>query len=406
LKETTDIAKAIVRAYSGQRPKRSYFVGCSDGGREALMEAQRFPGDFDGIVAGAPANNWVRLFAGMVAGENALLEHPDSYIPPSKLGVLSHAVLTQCRNHDSGAPGDAFLSNPLRCNFDPSSTQCAADQDTDACLTPAQVLAAKAIYSGPTDAHTGKRIVPGLTPGNEDDPATWAVWVTGASREASLSYNNTSPSFPLPFGQVALQRYFGSSFFAYFVYQDPALDILSLDLKDAIGTADRLVGPMIDATSPDLRAFRRRGGKLIQYHGWADAVVPPGTSIEYYDAVKVAMSGRAAPGSTVDGYSDLQRFYRLFMVPGMAHCSGGPGATEFGASSEPPIADPAHDMLTALERWVERGVAPTQIIASHFVGGNPSSGVHFQRPLCPFPQSAHYDGSGDPSDARSFFCHR
>ena len=404
LKETTDIAKAVIRAFSGLRPRRSYFSGCSDGGREALMEAQRFPGDFDGILAGAPANNWVRLFAGMVAGETALLKNPDSYIPQSKLGILSKAVRNQCGSHDTGAPGDAFLSEPLSCDFDPSTTQCAADQDNASCLTAAQVAAAKAIYRGPIDARTGRRIAPGLSPGNEDDPTTWPIWVTGASREATLSYNNASPAFPLPFGQTSLRWYFGSSFFAHFVYQDPALDIFSLDLGEAIGAADRRIGQVIDATNPDLRAFRHHGGKLIQYHGLADAAVPPGNSIEYYDTVRASMFARTAPRSGVDGYGDLQGFYRLFMAPGMAHCGGGPGLNDFGAGNDPPVVDASHDILTALERWVEHGVAPTRIIASHYVEGNPLRGVHFQRPLCPFPQSAHYDGKSNPNDASSFAC--
>jgi hypothetical protein len=151
LKETTDTAKAIIKAFGGQAPQRSYFSGCSDGGREAPMEAQRFSEDFDGIVVGAPANNWTRMVAGMVANEQALLTEPASYLPPAKLPILSKAVLAKCRKHDSGAPGDAFLTDPQSCDFDPITIQCAKDQDPNTCLTPAQVKVVRVIYSGPHD---------------------------------------------------------------------------------------------------------------------------------------------------------------------------------------------------------------------------------------------------------------
>ncbi|HTV95194.1 MAG TPA: tannase/feruloyl esterase family alpha/beta hydrolase [Steroidobacteraceae bacterium] len=402
LKETTDKSKAVLLALAGRAPERSYFNGCSGGGREALIEAQRFPEDFDGIIVGAPANNWIRMFAGMVANEQALLDDPASYIAGAKLPLLSKAVLAHCGKQDSGAPGDAFLSDPLHCSFDPATVECAAGQSADSCLTAAQVRAAKAIYGGPRDPRTARRIVPGFVPGNEDDPADWPIWIIGASRQADLTDNTKPPTLPLAPTRGALQEFYGNSFFAYFVYQDPKLDFHSLKIGAAVAAADQRVGKIIDAIDPDLRPFERHGGKIIQYHGWADSALTPLNSVNYYNQVRALLSGGAS--TTAASFERIQRFYRLFMVPGMAHCGGGPGANEFGGFNDPPVIDADHDILTALERWVEQGVAPEKIVATHFLDGDPARGIQFQRPLCPFPQVAHYDGKGDPADAGSFVC--
>ena len=402
LKETTEKAKAIIAALVGKGPQRSYFNGCSGGGREALIEAQRFPEDFDGIIVGAPANNWTRMFAGMVANEQALLSDTASYIAPAKLPILSKAVLAQCVKHDSGIPGDTFLSDPLNCKFDPVTVQCTTGQDPNTCLTPEQARAAKAIYGGPHDPRTGKQIAPGFLPGNEDDPADWPIWITGASREANLSGNNVAPTLPLSTSRGGLQGFYGNSFFAYFVFQDPQFDFHTFDISAALVVADNGVGRVIDATDPDLRPFKRHGGKIIQYHGWADAVLTPKNSVNYYNEVRAVLRGKATSDSP--SFKEIQEFYRLFMVPGMGHCAGGPGPNEFGAFRDAPVADADHDILRALERWVEQGIAPEKIVATHFVNGNPASGIQFQRPLCPFPRAAHYDGKGDPADANSFIC--
>ena len=402
LKETTESAKAIIAAMAGKKPLRLYFNGCSDGGREALMEAQRFPEDFDGIIVGAPANAWTHQFGGFVANQQALLKDPENYIPDAKLPILSKAVLEQCLKRDSGAPGDAFLSDPLGCQFDPSKVQCARGQDPNTCLTPAQVKSAKAIYGGLHDPRTGKLVAAGFTPGNEDERANWPMWMVGSSRDANLADKKPPSSGSADLSQRALQGYFGSGFFGYFILQNPSLDILELDVSAAVAAADSGSGKIINSIDPDLRPFKRHGGKIIQYHGWADSALAPMNSVNYYNSVRSALFRKttAEPGS----FSEIQNFYRLFMVPGMGHCFGGPGATEIGESADPPVVDAEHDLMKALERWVEQGVAPEKIIASHYVDGDPARGVQFERPLCPYPQVARYDGRGKPSDAASFAC--
>ena len=402
LKEVTDKAKSIIAALAGKGPQRSYFNGCSDGGREALMEAERFPADFDGIIAGAPASDWTHIAAGMLANEQALLSDAASYIPPKKLTALSTAVLAQCRKQDAGAPDDTFLTDPMRCKFDPTVVQCASGQDADSCLTPAQVRAAKAIYSGARNSRTGQQISPGYMPGNEDDTGNWPMWLTGSTREATLTGIAVAPTLPLSPARGGMQEFYGDSLFADFVFQNPHFDFRTADIVAATATADQKVAKLINSTDPDLRPFARHGGKIIHYHGWEDAALPPLESVDYYRAVSAALGGAKDP--TAASLKRLQAFYRLFMVPGMGHCAGGPGANEFGAFIDPPVVDADHDVMMALERWVEHGVAPDKIIATHYVDNNPTKGVQFQRPLCPFPQVGRYDGKGNPVDPTSFVC--
>jgi hypothetical protein len=406
LKETTDSAKTIIAALAGKGPQRSYFNGCSDGGREALIEAQRFPEDFDGIIVGAPANAWTHQFAGFVANEQALLKDPESYIPIAKLQILSNAAIAQCRKHDTGAPDDPFLTDPIRCRFDPSRVKCNYGQDPNTCLTPAQVKSAKAIYGGFHDPHTGKLVAAGFTAGSEDAPGTWPTWIVGSSREANLSGNTVAPTAANMYAATrgALQGFYGDSFFRYFVFQNPDLDLLTLDVSAAVAAADQGVGKLINSTDPDLRAFKQHGGKIIHYHGWADAALAPMNSVNYYNEVRVALTGKPTSNPEGESFREIQDFYRLFMVPGMGHCGGGAGATEFGAYVDPPMVDADHDLMKALERWVEQGIAPDTIIATHSTDADPARAVQFQRPLCPFPKVARYDGRGNPADPASFTC--
>jgi hypothetical protein len=405
LKETTDSAKAVIAALANHGPARSYFNGCSDGGREALMEAQRFPDDFDGIIVGAPANAWTHLVTGMAANEQALLADPASYLDSARLSVLSKAALARCGMHDGNAPGDAFINDPLRCKFDPAAVQCKSGQDPKSCLTPAQVRAAKSIYGGPHDPYTGKQIAPGFAPGNEDDPGNWPMWITGASREADLRDAYLPATLPIPTTRGALQQFYANSFFGNFVYQNPRFDFRTVDVVTAARAAESSAGKMLDSVDPDLTPFMRHGGKIIHYHGWDDSALAPKNSIEYYEQVRATLGKATHERRTARSYRQLQESYRLFMVPGMGHCAGGPGANELGAYIDPPTVDADHDLLKALERWVEQDIAPDKIIATHYQDGNPAKGVQFQRPLCPFPQTAHYDGRGDPTDAKSFSCH-
>lgn len=401
LKETTDKAKAIIAAFAGSGPSRSYFAGCSDGGREALMEAQRFPEDFDGIIVGSPANAWTHLFAGFIWNEQALLVDPASYIPPSLLPVLSNAALAQCAGQDGGVATDPFLNDPRDCRFDPASVQCRPGQDPTTCLTAAQVKAARAIYGGPHDPGTGKLIFPGYEPGTEANPANWPLWITGASRDADLSTAVNAPRNP---GQ-ALQEFFGNNFFADFVFQDPNFDFRAFNFTKDLALADNGVGMIVNSIDPDLRPFKVRGGKMLHYVGWADSAIAPMNSVDYYGEVRDALHGNARHDPDGGSFKKIREFYRLFMVPGMAHCGGGDGVNAFGnGTSNGPVVDADHDLLMALDRWVEHGVAPARLIGTHYLNNNRASGVQFQRPLCPFPQVARYDGVGDPTVASAFAC--
>jgi len=380
--DTAEQAKAIAAAFYGTRPSRSYFVGCSDGGREALMEAQRFPEDFDGIIAGAPANDWSHLFTSFVWNELALTKDDAHRIPPAKLPAIQKAVVAACDAADGVK--DNLVSNPLACRVDPAVLACRAGDNSE-CLTPAQVETLKALYAGPKNPRTGEQIFPGLVPsGVEALTANWQLWIWGAAPGRSA------------------QSGFGSSYYRDVVFERPTWDIRSMDFDRDVRSSDVKAGPVFDATNPDLRSFRAHGGKLLQYHGWGDSAIVASSSIAYYEAVRSFMSAAPDPRSTSKEVDD---FYRLFMVPGMSHCSGGVGPVRFGNDANPPaasIGDPERDMFTTLERWVERGVAPARLIGS---GPTPLDAAKtMTRPLCPYPQQAQYKGSGDTDDAANFVC--
>src|SRR5689334_9650573 len=216
LKETTDKSKAVITALTGEGPQRSYFNGCSKGGHEALMEAQRYPDDFDGIIVGSPANFQTHLLSGFIWNEQALLNDPASYLPPSLLPVLSKAALAHCVGQDGGVKTDVFLNDPRDCHFDPAAVQCVSGQDPNTCLSSAQVRAARKIYRGLRDPATGELIFPGYEPGSESNPSNWQAWIVGTSRDADLSNDRTQ-------GEAA-QQFFGNGFFAYLPFQDPNWD--------------------------------------------------------------------------------------------------------------------------------------------------------------------------------------
>ncbi|MGA2549139.1 MAG: tannase/feruloyl esterase family alpha/beta hydrolase [Burkholderiaceae bacterium] len=386
LKETTDKSKDVIAALVGKGPTRSYFNGCSDGGREALMEAQRFPNDFDGIIVGSPANYWTHLLVGAIYGQQALLIDPASYVPPTLLPVLTSAVLAQCAGKDGGLATDDFLNNPLACHFDPAKVQCASGQDPTTCLSAAQVKAVRAIYTGVRNPVTGRQIFPGLEPGEESNPANWPVWITGALRVPTLSNN-------LATGE-SLAAFFGYGFFADMVFQNPAFDYTTFNFTSDVAYTDKKLAGILNSTNPDLSRFKEHGGKMIHYVGWGDSAISPRNTLNYYHSVQNEMGGEES----------VYSFYRLFMVPGMSHCSGGPGANAFGNALNGPVVDARHDLLKALDKWVEEGVAPNEFIATKYVNDTPASGVAFQRPLCLFPEVARYKGSGDPTAASSFAC--
>jgi hypothetical protein len=376
--ETTVHSKEILRAFYGRDASRSYFVGCSDGGREALMEAQRSPEDFDGIIAGAPANNWSHLFTGFVWNEQALLNDPGSAIPPAKLPAIQAAALAACDALDGVK--DGLVEDPRICHFDPAGLACKNGDATD-CLTPLQLEALRRIYSGPKNPRTGAQIFPGYPPGTEAGPGGWAAWITPAKPEAAIQFQ------------------FGNTYYGEAVFESPKWDFRSLNMDSDVAFGDQKAGPVLNSTNPDLRSFRARGGKLIQYHGWGDAAIAPLSSIEYYEAAQAFLS--RFPDARSNTSHSVQDFYRLFMVPGMGHCGGGVGPNQFGNGAGA-LADPQHNVFAALEGWVEKGIAPEKIIATGTAIEDRSKIL--TRPLCPYPKVARYNGSGDPNDAGSFSC--
>jgi feruloyl esterase len=345
--ETAVQSKATIAAFYGTAPRLSYFTGCSGGGRQAFAEAQRFPGDFDGIVAGAPGYNRTDQSFQLVSATQATHRDPASYIPPAKFQVLHRAALNACDARDGLA--DGLISDPLRCRFDPEVTTCRGADGPD-CLTVAQVDAAKKIYAPVVDPRTRQEVFPGVEPGSEP---RWTVNAAG----------------PRPLGM-------SDELFKYVVFQDGAWDFRTLDVARDLERARKADGGVLSPTSPNIKPFIDRGGKMIIYHGWGDTNIPPRSSVNYYNKVVETLGAPAVSGAI-----------RLYMAPGMGHCGGGEGPNTF-------------DMLTALEQWREHGKAPAEVVASKVVDGR----VERTRPLCPFPQIAYYKGSGSIDEARNFEC--
>jgi Tannase and feruloyl esterase len=372
--EMTEKSKAIVAAYYSSSISHAYFAACSDGGREALMEAQRFPADYDGILAGAPANNWTGLLTNAVANLQSLLNNPASYIPASKLPAIADAVNASCDKLDAVA--DGVITDPRQCSFDPATLLC-KQSDSDKCLTAPQIAALKTLYAGTRDS-SGKLIFPGYTNGGEDGPGGWAPWITGPAPGKSL------------------MAAFGIGYFANMVYGDPKWDFKTFKVDQGFKAAIDKTSRMLDSTDPDLKPFIDRGGKLILYHGWNDPAISALNTINYYEEVE-----------NTTGKDKTESSVRLYMAPGVQHCGGGPGADSFGqfdwTPGEPPN-DPQHSLYGALEDWVEKNVAPAAIVATKFTGEGASRRATMTRQLCPYPQTAKYRGSGDPNDAFSYTC--
>jgi len=346
VKETTDISKALILAQKGGKPSKSYFNGCSDGGREALMSAQRFPGDFDGIVAGAPAAYMSQLF-GISAVQQQAMTKPGGYLGAPQRDLLQKASIAQC------SPGEPFIRDPAACHFDPGKLACKPGQspklsDEGECLTPAQVVSAKAMYTGRTDAK-GNVAFPGFSPGAESLNGGWNAWLTGPT-------DDLRPH--------AMGFAFSSDAFKYFAFQDPNFDFLKMDMGAQYAKAQKTMADEVDAPNPNLAAFKAHGGKLIQYHGWNDPAIPPRSSIRYYEDVRKTMG-------------DTDGFYRMYLVPGMLHCAGGVGPSNV-------------DWLAELDGWVTAGKAPTDITAMGGPGQSP--GGPPSQLLCPFPGVAAKKG--------------
>lgn len=371
----TDVAKIVIRSYYGRFPAHSFFNGCSTGGSQALSEAQRFPSDYDGIIAGDPGNNRIRLNVGFLWAWIATHQDPASNLSDSKLSTLHRAVIAACDKLDGVA--DGIIGDPRKCKFDPATMACKG-ADNDSCLTKAQVDAVRKIYEGPRNPRTGERWIAGYSPGSENptgDPNQgWQEYITGPNEPMRLD------------------------FWKYWVFNDPNWDWRTFDFDRDVTYAEAKVAS-VNATSTDLRAFQESGGKLLLYSGWADPIGPPEDAIDYYEGVARRMGGS----------TKIDSFFRLYMVPGMAHCNGGPGPVIVGgarAGDSPGMVPPQtntsaeYDVLSAMELWVETAAAPGRIIASHFNNEK----VDRTRPVCPYPQVARWNGTGSIDLAESFVC--
>ncbi|MFC2142121.1 tannase/feruloyl esterase family alpha/beta hydrolase, partial [Acidobacteriota bacterium] len=374
---TAVTAKALIEAYYQQDITRSYFFGCSRGGGQALMEAQRYPDDFDGIVCGAPAYDWTMgLGAGTIQIMQAMYPDPDNLqeavLGPKELQLIESAILEHCDELDGIK--DGILNDPRQCDFDIESLLCKGEK-TDSCLTEEQIRAAKAIYEGPKDKQGD--MFYGFPFGGETDPAGWPRWLTGGLKYLQDLDDFQSGvevgDYPAPI--VPNVHYgFGHGVMRYFIYHDPDWSYAGYDFETFREDA-KLVGETLNATNPDLSEFRARGGKFLMYTGWSDAAITALGTIGYYENV---LAHDATSAKDV----------RLFMMPGVLHCAGGPGPWYINWVEE-------------IDRWVETNVAPDQINAYFIDEENQPAG---SRPLCAYPQVAVYDGNGDPRDASSFSC--
>ena len=366
--------KQIVRAFYGEPERRSYFVGCSNGGKMALAEAQRYPEDFDGIIAGDPVIDRTRLMMQFAWDAQALAPAP---IPPSKIPLIEKATMNACR--ESAGMIDGLLMNPGRCRFDPKVLLCPAADNAN-CLTAGQVQALQKIMNGPVNS-AGQQLHPGFPPGHEED---YSSYITGNGTDGA------KPSSSWNLQDIFMRQFiFGPNFDST---KDFSFERHLAALKPLAAAQDN--------ADPDLSKFKARGGKLILYHGWADHSITPIRTIQYYAEVIRTMGEDQKPGQE-DAY-EVTDFVRLFMAPGMHHCANGPGPNVFGGANHglPPTMDAQHDIVMALDRWVEDGVAPEKIIASHLTEGR----VDRTLPLCPYPQAPVFNGSGDAKMAENYHC--
>ncbi len=346
--DMTTMAKALVNAFYGAKPRWSYWMGGSTGGKQGLTEAQRYPDDYDGIVAVAPVNYWSRVMPHLIWLARATHDDPAGFIPPKQYPILHRAVLEACDSHDGLR--DDLLSDPAHCKFDPTVLLCSSGEQAE-CLTAPQIEAVQKIYGPVINPRTRALISPGLLPGSE------LGWAPAAGGERP---------FQIP-----------DDYFKYVVFKNPEWDFRTMNFDRDISVSDAIARPILDATDPDLRRFAAHGGKLLVYHGWTDQLITPLSTIEYYQKVLNTM-----------GVDKTRGFMRVFMVPGMDH-------------QPPSAAGPISiDMLGALEQWVERGNGPERIVVSYIHDGK----VTRTRPLCPYPQMAVYTGTGTPDEAGNFTC--
>lgn len=395
---TAVASKAIIEAFYGLGPSRSYFHGCSNGGHQALMEAQRYPEDYEAIIAGAPWNQWTHQVIEFISRALAL-----ESLNPAKRAMITSAVVAKCGGKDRGLLSDGYLNEPQACDFKPKSLLCAgADEPT--CLTAAEVEAVEKVYAGPRRSDTGLRLFPGYERGSE-------------------------------FGWTGFGA-FVNNLFQNMIVENPSFEFHNFNFASDVDFLDAKVSALINSTDPDLSAFKVRGGKLLMWHGWTDTVLEPRSTVNYYNSV-VAITGgdvslqnlhddddsgeeedKHAQGGAeghkeVDGgglfkhrrqhLEDTQEFFRLFMAPGVNHCGGGLGPNSsfaYTLGNAVGLLDADHDILAALDRWVEHGIAPDRLIASHFIAGVADK----TRPVCAYPKIARYKGKGDPNTPEAWAC--
>lgn len=351
-------AKAITRAFERAPPRRSYYDGCSTGGHQGLTEAQRYPDDFDGIIAGAPGNDRTHLNAAFMWMGIENRKNPNGRLTAADLTLVSRAVLASCDAKDGLK--DGIVVDPRRCDFNPETLRCRAGKTPD-CLTGAQVATLRTLYGGLRNPRTGELIYPRYTQGSE------AGW--------NMLLNGTEP--------------YRTSFWSEWVFGDPTWSWKRFDVTRDVALADAKLGPIVNAMSPDLSAFRARGGKLILYQGWIDPVVSALDTLRYYDAVVRRMGG----------VRQTRRFARLFMVPAMGHC----GALGGGSFDLLPISGRSgRDVVSLLDSWVERSIPPERLPVEERHGTR----VVRTRVACAFPDVAMWNGTGDPNEAASFVCEK
>jgi hypothetical protein len=365
----TERAKQVIAAYYGKPQAKAYFDACSDGGREALMEAQRFPEDYDGILAGAPANAWSTMLSAGVAGLQNLVGDPRSYIPDAKLAAIEKASLAACDGLDGVK--DGVVGDPGKCHFDPAVLLCRGE-DSKECLTQPQIEALKSLYAGAKDGQ-GRNFFPGFSVGDETG---WGTWIVGEDPEASL-----------------FARFVRNNF-RYLVTGDPKWNALTANVDEVLKQSKEKIAADVDSTNPDLSRFAGRGGKLILYHGWDDAAISPGNTVNYFEEVKKTM-----------GAEKVASFARLYMAPGVEHCINGPGASALGQFGTETAKGPKHGLFDSLQDWVEKGTPVEEVFATKYAPGEGGAmKVVMTRPMCAYPKVAKYKGSGDATDAANFAC--
>ena len=360
-------AGEIISAYYGKHENKAYFDSCSDGGREALVEAQRFPTDYDGILAGAPANHWSTMLGIGVKAVQTRQSDPRAYFSDLKLPAIEKASLAACDALDGVK--DGIVNDPSKCHYDPEVLLCKGEETVD-CLTQPQIATLKSIYGGVPDK-SGKVGLPGFTAGDE---MGWREWVIGQDPTSASSLH------------------YLENYFRYMVTGDPKWNALSADPEVSFRQSREKGAADLDATDADLGKFSSHGGKLILYHGWDDQAISPWNTVAYYKSVQEKMG-------------DTGSFLRLYMAPGVEHCAGGPGPSFFGQFGLQTAKGSSFGLFDSLVNWVEKGAPEENVTATKYgQGENGAPKVVMTRPLCAWPKVVKYSGSGDTNDAANFTC--